>query len=112
MLCVLVLCFAGECLRGRRWPYRANMEAILSVASLAAAAAVQPVSVALPIQQTVARDQQTPIKLVANVPIPDADELNWPVHVVDPAGRTVAHVRIEFQNLWHEYVSDLRCNHS
>ncbi len=48
------------------------------------------------------------IQLQANVPIPDGDELNWPLNVLDFAASTVASVAVELDSLWHEEITDLQ----
>jgi hypothetical protein len=56
-------------------------------------------------------DTDSVISLTANIPIPDDGELNWPIHVVEPALTTVSALAVELQGLWHEQVDDLTYEH-
>ena len=70
--------------------------------------ATSPISRALPVEVTGNKNSDTIVPLMANVPIPDNGELNWPINVVDLAGITVVDLRVELYGFWHEHASDLR----
>lgn len=71
------------------------------------ATAVAPTPRALPLEVIGDQDTDTRIELVANVAIPDNDELNWPINVAHTTGETVANVQVTLHHLWHESVEDL-----
>ena len=69
--------------------------------------AVEPTPHALPASLVGNQNTDTVVPLPANVLIPDAGELNWPVNVPDSPTAQIADVRVDVRGLWHEQASDL-----
>jgi hypothetical protein len=68
---------------------------------------VEPTPRALPVTVVGNKNTDTVVPLTANVPIPDANELNWVLNVPPVTSATVKSVRVDVYGLWHEHASDL-----